>query len=237
MIARATHEIVEAGAFAAEDDDEIAGEIEFIVGGGAAFVEPDDPKVATLEFFEGADEVDDAGDAEVLGGSRTGFDGCGAKRSGAALGEENAVDAGTIGDAKKRSEVLRVFNAVEREDEASGGVACGGKGREEVLEGEKFLRADERDDALVSGGFGGDGELLTRPLKDADACVAALGDEVADARIAAVVRALASDENVIEAAATGLESFRDRVQSVKNFHGDSLVVGRAMTTAWRWLVD
>jgi len=216
MIARAAHEIVEAGAFAAEDDDEIAGEIEFVVRSGAAFVEPDDPKVATLEFFEGANEVDDAGDAEVLGGARTGFDGCGAKRSGAALGEENAV---------------------EREDEASGGVACGGKGREEVLEGEKFLRADERDDALVSGGFGGDGELLTRPLKDADACVAALGDEVADARIAAVVRALASDENVIEAAATGLESFRDRVQSVKNFHGDSLVVGRAMTTAWRWLVD
>ena len=74
MVAGAAHEIVEARAFAAEDDDEIAGEIELVVCGRAAFVEPDDPEVAALELFEGANEVDDAGDAEVLGGSGTGFD-------------------------------------------------------------------------------------------------------------------------------------------------------------------
>jgi hypothetical protein len=49
--------------------------------------------------------------------------------------------------------------------------------------------------------------------------------------------ALTGDENVIEAAATGLERFRDRMQAVENFHGDSLVAVRAMRTAWRWLVD
>ncbi len=52
MIAGAAHEIVEAGTFAAKDDDKIAGEIELVVCGGAAFVESDDPQVAALEFFE-----------------------------------------------------------------------------------------------------------------------------------------------------------------------------------------
>ena len=74
MVASAAHEIVETRAFAAEDDDEIAGEIELVVCGHAAFVEPDDPEVAALELFEGANEVDDTGNAEVLGGSGTGFD-------------------------------------------------------------------------------------------------------------------------------------------------------------------
>jgi hypothetical protein len=52
MVAGAADEIVEAGAFAAEDDDEIAGEIELIVCRRAAFVEADDPEVAALELFE-----------------------------------------------------------------------------------------------------------------------------------------------------------------------------------------
>jgi hypothetical protein len=118
-----------------------------------------------LEVFEGANKIDDAGDAQVFCCAGAGFHGDWAQWSRTALGEKNAIDTCAIGHAEQRAEVLRIFNAVDRENEASGGVACGGKGREEVLEGEKFLRADERDDALVSGGFGGDGELLTRPSR------------------------------------------------------------------------
>lgn len=215
MIAGAANEIVEAGTFAAEDDDKIAGEIELIVWGRAAFFEPDNPEIAALELFEGANEVNDARNAEVLGSSRAGFDGGRAEGSGATFGEEDAVDAGAIGDAKKSAEVLRVFNTVQREEETSGGIAGGGGGLEEVFEREKFLRTDKRNDALVSSGFGGEGELLARPLKDANACVAALGDEAGEA----VIMALTGDEDLIEAAATGLESFRNRMQAVENFHG------------------
>jgi hypothetical protein len=120
MVAGAADEIVEACAFAAKDNDEIAGEFELVVCGGAALVESDDPEIAALELFESANEIDDAGDAEVLGGSGAGFDGSGAKWSGAALGEEDAVDAGSIGDTKKSAEVLRIFNAIQCEQEASG---------------------------------------------------------------------------------------------------------------------
>ena len=142
VVAGAADKIVEARAFAAEDDDEIAGEVELVVVGWAALVETDDPEVVLLEVFEGADEVDDAGDAEVLGGAGAGFDGGGAERGGAALGEDDAVDAGAIGDAEQRAEVLRIFDAVEGEDEAGGG-ALRPDGRKEVFDGEEFLRADE----------------------------------------------------------------------------------------------
>jgi hypothetical protein len=218
VIAGAADKIVKAGAFSAKNENAVAGEIELVVVAGAAFVETDDPEIVALELFKGADEIDDAGDAEVLGSSGAGLDGGGAKWCGPAFGEQDAVDAGAIGDTKKRAEILRVFYAVECEEETSGRFDGGGRGLEEVLESEKFLRADKCNDALVGGGIGGEGKLLARPLKDADACVAALGDEAGEA----VVVALTGNENVIEATAPGLESFRDRMQAVENFHEDSL---------------
>ena len=127
MIAGAANEIVEAGALAAKDDDEITGEVELVVCDGAAFgnsrVQTDDPEIAALELFERANEIDDAGDAEVLRGSSAGFDGGGAEGSGAAFGEQDTIDTGAIGNTKKSAEVLRVFNTVESEKETSGGFA------------------------------------------------------------------------------------------------------------------
>ena len=78
MVAGAADEVVEAGAFATEDEDAVAGEVELVVVGLAALVETDDPDVALLEVFEGAHEVDDAGNAEVLGGAGACLDGDGA---------------------------------------------------------------------------------------------------------------------------------------------------------------
>src|SRR5208282_3362957 len=74
MIAGAADKIVQSCPLAAEDDDEIAGKIESIVIGLAAFVEPDDPKFVALEIFERADEVYDSGDAQMLGCAGAGFD-------------------------------------------------------------------------------------------------------------------------------------------------------------------
>ena len=118
----------------------------------AAFVETDDPEVVSLELFEGADEVDDARDAQVLGCAGAGFDGDRAERGGAALGEEDAVDAGAIGHAQQSAQVLRIFDAIESEQKA--GRAGIGRRREEVFDREKILRADQGDDALVRGSLG-----------------------------------------------------------------------------------
>jgi hypothetical protein len=112
MVAGAADEIVQAGTLAAQDEHEIAGEVEAVVVGFAAFVESDDPEILALEIFEGADEIDDAGNAQMLGRAGAGFDGNCAQRRGTALGEDDAVDACAIGYAQKRAQILRIFNAV-----------------------------------------------------------------------------------------------------------------------------
>ena len=132
--------------------------------------------------------------------------------SGAALGENNAVHTGAIGHAEQSAEVLRIFDAVESEDEAGSG--AGRRRSKQIFDGEEFLRVDERDHALVGGSFGGEGQLLARLLQDPNAGLAALGDEAGQTGILA----LAGDQDVIEAALAGLEGFLDRVQAVENFH-------------------
>jgi hypothetical protein len=71
----------------------------------------------------------------------------------------------------------------------------------------------------MGGSFGGEGELLAGLEKNADAGLAALRDKTGDARVMAVIVALTGDEDVVKAAAAGLEGFLDRVQAVENFHG------------------
>ena len=121
MVAGAADQVVKACALATEDDDEIAGEVELVVVRLASFVETHDPEILPLEIFESADEVDDARDAQVLGCPRAGFDGHGAQGRGTALGENDTIDAGTIGNAEKRAKILRIFNAIKSEDETSDG--------------------------------------------------------------------------------------------------------------------
>jgi hypothetical protein len=153
VVAGFADEIVEACAFAAKDEDAVAGEVELVVVGQAALVlsriQTDDPDVLALEVFEGADEVDDAGDAEVLGCAGAGFYGDRAQGGGTALGEDDAVDARAVGYAEQSAEVLGVFYAVEGEQQAAG-TGLAGRG-EEVFDGEELLRADQGDYALMGG--------------------------------------------------------------------------------------
>jgi len=111
-------EVVEAGTLAAEDEDAVGVEVEVGVVGGAALVEAEDPDVLLLHLLEGADEVGDAGDADVFGGAGGGLGYRGGDGGGAALGEDDAVYADAIGCAEEGSEVMRVLDAVEGEEEA-----------------------------------------------------------------------------------------------------------------------
>ncbi len=215
VVAGAADEVVETGAFAAEDENAVTGEVELVVVAGAALVEADDPEVLLFQLFEGADEVDDTGEAQVLGSAGAGFYGHGTERCGAAFSEHDAINAGAVGHAQQSAEILRVFDAVEGENEALG---VGRKRDEEILNREQVLRANEGDNPLVSGGAGDLGELLARLLANADTGLAAGGDEAREA----VVLALAGNENVIEAAAAGAEGFLDRVDTVENIHAASL---------------
>jgi hypothetical protein len=222
VVAGAANEVVEAGALAAKDQDAVASEVELVVVGGPALVETDDPDVLLLKVFKSANEVDDAGDAEVFGGTGAGFDCNRADGSGAAFSEDYAVDACAIGHAEKRAEILRIFNAIEREEQATCAWFVRFRiciiGFVEVFDGEELGRADESDYALVGGRLGELGQLLAGLVANANAGLAAEGDELVEPGILALV----GDKDVVEAAAAGLDRFFNRMHAVENFHRDSV---------------
>jgi hypothetical protein len=213
MIAGAANQVVEARAFAAEHQDTVASEVELVVVARAALVESDDPEIAAFEFFKGADEVDDAGDAQMFGGAGAGFDGYGAQGGRTPLGEQNAVHTGAVGNAQESAEILRILDSIESEQQAGGGF--GGWVRlEEVFDGQKLLRTDQSHDALVGGGLGELGQLLARLLADAEAGLAAEDDQA----LQALIVPLAGHQNMVEAPTSGLDCLFNRMQPVENFH-------------------
>jgi uncharacterized protein YdeI (YjbR/CyaY-like superfamily) len=216
VIAGAAYQVVEAGPFAAQHDDTVAGEVELIVVGGAAFVETNDPEVLLLEVFKGTNQVDDARDAEVFCGAGAGLDGGRAEGRRTAFGENHAIDPGAIGHSEQSTEVLGILDAIECQQEA--GTGGSRRGLEEVFNREKFLRVGDGQDALVSRRTGKLGELLAGFLADADAGVAARGDEPEEAR----VLAFAGDHHLVEAAPSGPHGLLDRMQPVEDIHMDSV---------------
>jgi hypothetical protein len=156
MIAGAANEIVQACALAAKDENAVAGEVELVVIGGAALVETDDPEILALELFQGADKIDDAGDAQMFGGSGAGLHGDGAEGRSTALGKNNAVDACSVGYAEKRAQILWVFHAVQSEQEPGCAGGGGGVGRKQVLNRERLLPMNVCDNSLMRNILGGE---------------------------------------------------------------------------------
>jgi hypothetical protein len=208
MIAGAAYEVVESCSFASKHNHGIGPEIVAIVIRCAALVEADAPDIAFFQGFEGPDEVDDAGKAEMLGGTGRGFDGDGAKGGGAAFGEEDAVDSRSFGGAEDGAEVLGIFDTVEGQDEA------GFRAFEEVLGGEEFAFTNDGDDALVAGGSGDAGEGVAGFGSDRDFGGAAEVDDGLEALVVSFLR----DADMVKTAGTGAEGLLDRVQAVDNFH-------------------
>ncbi len=215
VVAGLFDEVVETCAFASEDEDAVGLEVEVGVVGGAALVETEDPDVLLLHLLQRADEVGDAGDADVLGGPGGGLGYGAGDGRGAALGNDDAVYSCAVGGAEEGTEVVGVFYAVEGEEEAVLAVLFGG---EEVFDGEEFALADDGEDALMGVGAGEAGELIAGLDGDADASGAAEFDHALEA----FVSAFAGDADVIELAGTGADGLLDRMEAVQNFHPPSL---------------
>ena len=170
-----------------------------------------------FELFESAHQIDHAGNAQMFGRAGAGFDGYGAQGSRPAFGEDHAVHAGSIGHAQQRAQVLRVFHAIDRENQTRR-IRIFRSRPEQIFEGKKLLRAHQRHHALMRCSFRSESQLLARLLDHADMRLAALRNQAFQSRIAA----LASHEHMIEAALPGLESLLNRVQPIQNFHWSSL---------------
>ncbi len=220
MIAGAANQVVQAGSFTSEDDYGIGREVIAVVILGAVLIEADDPEMVLFEGFEGANEVNDAGDPEMLGGAGRGFDGDGAQRSGAAFGEEDAIDTGALGRAQKRAEVLRIFHPVERQHEAGRGLLAGRRFRccEQIFQSEEVALAHDGDDTLMGRGLGDSGKSLAGLGTDRDGGFPAQGSDGGETRILPTTETLGGDTDMVEAAGPGAQSLFDRVKAVQNLH-------------------
>ena len=104
MVAGLLDQIVEPGALSSEDEDAVGFEVEVGVVGGTSFVQPEDPYVLLLELFEGANEVGDSGDANVLGCAGGGFgNGRGDTRSPFAMPRAAPSEASIRSDSRRRN--------------------------------------------------------------------------------------------------------------------------------------
>jgi hypothetical protein len=135
-----------AGAFffGAHDDAEGALEVDIVeellgfIGGA------DEPEAGVLKFFHGAGEVGDLDEGGMFGGpAGDAADGFG-EGNGFILGSDDGMDSGGVGGAETSSQVMRVLDAVEDEDE--GAI----DGRERF---EEFVFADARDGGAEVGVF------------------------------------------------------------------------------------
>ena len=212
VVAGAADEIVQAVAFASENDYCVGREVVMVVTFGSALIESDAPDVVFFQLLKSANKVDDSGDTDVFGGSGGGFNGDGAKGRGTAFCDEDTIDARSVGSTEERAEVLWVFDSVEGEKQARFGAG------QQVFEIEKLASADDGDNALVGRGVGQTGELFARFEAEADIVLTAGIDEALEA----LVMTFTGDADVVKAAATGAQSLLDGVQAVQNFHPSSI---------------
>jgi hypothetical protein len=162
-----------------------------------------------------AGHVDDAGDADVLGGAGRGLNGNSAQGRGAALGKDDSIDAGSVRSAQEGAEVLGVFDTVECEEEAGGCDAIPSRrGGQEIFEIKDGLGANDRDDTLVTSILRKQGEVFAGLEAEAHAAVTA---EINDSLKAFVVP-FTGDTDVVKLAAGRTQRFFHRVQAVEDFH-------------------
>lgn len=215
MVAGAPDEIVQSSAFAAKHKNTVTGQIEAVVVGFSALVETDNPDVLLLQFFKSANEIDNPRYAKMFDCAGTGFHGHGTQWRGAAFRHDNAIDTCTIGHAKQRSQVLRVFDTIESQQQTR---PCGIGRFEKVLDREHVFGMNIGHHALVRVRAGNLRQVLARFLADTNASITAIRHKAREA----VVVALGGNQNVIEAALTGSQGFGDRVNAVEDFHSSSV---------------
>ena len=126
--------------------------------------------------------------------------------AGAAFGRDHAVDAGALGTAQQCAQVLRVFDAVERQQERIVAFA----GSKQVFEIGQRLGAHHGDHALMRGGLGQVGQVVAGGRLQANAVFAAHGGDAVELGVGA----LAGHAHVVKPAQTGPDRLFYRVQPV-----------------------
>ena len=157
-VATLANKFVEARTFASHDDGDAALVIHIGVTFLGALVETNQPKTSFLELFHGTRQIFDASDGQMCErAGRNAGDGV-RQTSGAPLGDDEASSACSESRANDGANVVRVFDAVEKNEQLIGGLGIALRmAGEKIFYVEGFARGGEGHDALVM--FGGRGAV------------------------------------------------------------------------------
>ena len=117
VIASATDKIVKSLSFAAQNQSTVEAEIELVIVDGSALIETNAPNVISLEFLQSAHEIGDAGYAHMLRRASRRLGDCCRYGSGTTFRYDNTIDSCALCSPEQCSEIMRVFYAIEGEDE------------------------------------------------------------------------------------------------------------------------
>ena len=120
--------------------------VEGVVGLLAALVEANGPDVALLQLLYRTRDVRNFCYGQMLARSGGGLCDRASDCRCAALGDDNTVGSGGVGRAHEGAEVVRVFNAIENEDER----ILAALGADYVVEVAVLFRRSHGHDALMS---------------------------------------------------------------------------------------
>jgi len=193
MVAGLFHQIVQPCTLTSQHKNAIDFEVEVGIVRCAALVQSNHPDVLLLHLLQRTDEVGNAGDAHMFRRSRGGL-GYRCRNGGRpALRQDHPIHTRSVGGAKQRTQVVRIFNAIQRKQKLMLTVLFRG---EQIFNCEELTLSNDGQYALMSIRSSKPGQLVARFKRDADARRAAQFDQP----FQAFIPALACNTDMVELA-------------------------------------
>jgi hypothetical protein len=194
---------MQAFALGAHDDDGFDRPIDGVICDLAAFIETIDKVAEVFERPQRLIDVAGADDGKVFEGAGGGFSHGFGEAGGTAFGDDDPTGSGGVGGTDDGAEIVRIFDAVEHDQEVGGGG--------DRLQFRILLFGAERNESLV--GFRAGETIKGAAVFEADGDMGLAG-EVDDLLDAATAEA-AGDQDALERPAC-TESFDNRVKTNEN---------------------
>src|SRR2546425_2724538 len=202
------HEATDALALATDHDRRRTAVIDLVVQQVAGLVRADDPDAFLLQRVDRLPEIHNVGDEQVFARAGAGFRDCGSDADGSVMLDDDAIDAGALRGSEEHSEVLRVLQRIDDQDERRLRECV--EVQKELVQLDPGLALDDRDDALMVLDRRKPRYLHLVRVPDEDAALLRLDDELvhrAGARVA-ILRDVKSAD-----VPSGADRFEDRVRT------------------------
>ena len=213
MIATPFHQIVQPRSLAPQHQHAIPRKVEAVVVARAPFIQPDNPKILPLQFFQCPHQIHHARNAQVLCGSSARLHRNRAQRSRPPFRQHHAIHARAIGYAQQGSKILRILDPIQRQQQSR-------RARlprirlKQILNRQRLLRPHIGNHSLVRRVLGNQRQLLARLLPHTDSSLAALRHQLFQPQILPLAR----HQHVIKPPPSGPQCLFHRMKSVQNFH-------------------